>query len=65
MIRRDYFLRAVQEMTQALVRVLFLKQREEYTQATFKLIRWLRVHWHRPTSLAQALLHLHRLYARL
>ena len=33
MIRRDYFLRAVQEMTQALVRVLFLKQREEYTQA--------------------------------
>ncbi len=33
MIRRDYFLRAVQEMTQALARVLFLKQREEYTQA--------------------------------
>ena len=33
MIRRDYFLRAVQEMTQTLVRVLFLKQREEYTEA--------------------------------
>lgn len=33
MIRRDYFLRAVQEMTQTLARVLFLKQREEYTQA--------------------------------
>ncbi len=33
MIRRDYFLRAVQDMTQALARVLFLKQREEYTQA--------------------------------
>jgi hypothetical protein len=38
---------------------------QRFTQATFKLIRWLRVHWHRPTSLAQALLHLHRLYARL
>jgi Family of unknown function (DUF6483) len=33
MIRRDYFLRAVQEMTQTLVRVVFLKQREEYSQA--------------------------------
>lgn len=36
-----------------------------FTQATFKLIRWLRVHWHRPTPLAQALLHLRRLYANL
>jgi len=35
------------------------------TQATFKLIRWLRVHWHRPTPLSQALLHLRSLYARL
>ena len=33
MIRRDYFLRVVQEMTQTLARVLFLKQREEYSQA--------------------------------
>lgn len=33
MIRHDYFLRVVQEMTQTLARVLFLKQREEYTQA--------------------------------
>lgn len=35
------------------------------TQATYKLIRWLRVHWHRPTPLAQALLQLRTLYARL
>jgi hypothetical protein len=35
------------------------------TQATFKLIRWLRVHWHRPTSLTQALLQLRTLYAKL
>ena len=32
-----------------------------FTQATFKLIRWLRVRWHRPTSPAQALLHLRSL----
>ena len=38
---------------------------QRFTQATFKLIRWLRVHWHRPTSLPQALLHLRTLYARL
>ncbi len=38
---------------------------QRFTQATFKFIRWLRVHWHRPTSLAQALLHLRRLYAKL
>jgi hypothetical protein len=37
MIRRDYFLRAVQEMTQTLARVLFLKQREEYAQAMQEL----------------------------
>ena len=36
-----------------------------FTQATFKLIRWLRVHWHRPTSLPQALLQLQCLYAKL
>ena len=36
-----------------------------FTQATFKLIRWLRVHWHRPTPLTQALLQLRSLYAKL
>ena len=36
-----------------------------FTQATFKLIRWLRVHWYRPTSLSQALLQLRSLYAKL
>ena len=35
------------------------------TPAPFKLIRWLRVHWHRPTPLAQALLHLRSRYAKL
>jgi len=35
------------------------------TQTTFKLIRWLRVHWHRPTPLTQALLQLQALYAKL
>ena len=38
---------------------------QRFTQATFKLIRWLRVHWHRPTSLPQALLQLRSLYAKL
>jgi hypothetical protein len=36
---------------------------QRFTQATFKLIRWLRVHWHRPTPLHQALLHLRSIYA--
>ena len=36
-----------------------------FTQATFKLIRWLRGHWHRPTSLPQALRQLQCLYAKL
>ena len=36
-----------------------------FTQATFKLIRWLRVHWHQATSLPQALLQLRTLYAKL
>ena len=38
---------------------------QRFTQATSKLIRWLRVHWHRPTSLTQALLQLRSLYAKL
>ena len=41
------------------------KTLHRFTQATFKLIRWLRVHWHRTTSLPQALLQLHHLYAKL
>jgi hypothetical protein len=35
------------------------------TQAPFKLIRWLRVHWHQPTALLQALRQLATLYAKL
>jgi len=38
---------------------------QRFTQATFKLIRWLRAHWHQPTSLQQALLQLRTLYAKL
>jgi hypothetical protein len=38
---------------------------QRFTQAPFKLIRWLRAHWHQPTSLHQALLHLRSLYAKL
>ena len=41
------------------------KTLQRFTQATFKLIRWLRTHWHLPTSLHQALLQLQRLYAKL
>jgi hypothetical protein len=38
---------------------------QRFTQATFKLIRWLRVHWHQLASLPQALLQLRTLYAKL
>ena len=38
---------------------------QRLTQATFKLIRWLRAHWHQSTSLSQALLQLRTLYAKL
>jgi hypothetical protein len=38
---------------------------QRFTQATFKLIRWLRVHWHQPTALPQALRQLRALYAKL
>ena len=44
---------------------LIYKTLQRFTQATFKLIRWLRVHWHRPTSLPQARLQLQCLYAKL
>ena len=42
---------------------LIYKTLQRFTQAPFKLIRWLRTHWHLPTSLPQALLQLQRLYA--
>ena len=38
---------------------------QRFTQATFKLIRWLRTYWFQPTSLPQALLQLRSLYAKL
>jgi hypothetical protein len=41
------------------------KSIQRFTQATFKLIRWLRTHWHQPTSLAQALHQLRGFYAKL
>ena len=34
-----------------------------FSESMFKLLRWLLAHWCRPTPLAQALLHLRRLYA--
>ena len=44
---------------------MIYKTLPRFTQAPYKLIRWLRVHWHLPTSLTQALLQLQRLYATL
>jgi len=44
---------------------LIYKILQRFTQAAFKLIRWLRAHWHQPTSLQQALLQLRALYAKL
>ena len=41
------------------------KTLHRFTQATFKPIRWLRGHWHLPTSLPQALRQLQHLYATL
>jgi len=38
---------------------------QRFTQATFKLIRWLRSYWHDATSLQQAQLYLQALYAKL
>lgn len=37
---------------------------QRFTQASFKLIRWLRTHWQLPTSLPHALLQLQHLYAK-
>lgn len=44
---------------------LLYKTLLRFTQASFKLIRWLRTHWLQSTSLHQALLHLRSLYATL
>lgn len=44
---------------------LIYKALQRFTQAPFKLIRWLRCHWQRATSLPQALLQLQHLYAKL
>jgi hypothetical protein len=44
---------------------LIYKVLQRFTQAPFKLIRWLRAHWHQSTSLHNALLHLRHLYAKL
>ncbi|GEM_PF-2068181 len=44
---------------------LIYRALKRFTQAPFKLIRWLRVHWHLPTPLSQALLQLRCLYAKL
>ena len=54
---------ALEKTGQTLPLIYTLLQR--FTQATFKLIRWLRSHWHQPTSLPQALLQLRSLYAKL
>ena len=44
---------------------LIYKTLQRFTQAPFKLIRWLRAHWHQPTSLQQALRQLRSLSAKL
>ena len=44
---------------------LIYKTLHRFTQAPYKLIRWLRTHWHLTTSLPQALLQLQHLYAKL
>ena len=61
--RQDQQESALEKTGQTIPLVYRILQR--FTQATFKLIRWLRVHWHQPTSLHQALLQLRTLYAKL
>jgi hypothetical protein len=55
--------KALEKKQQTLPKVCQALQR--FTQAPFKLIRWLRSCWHLSTSLPQALLQLQRLYAKL
>src|SRR5438876_5874628 len=45
MIRRDYVMRMVQELTQALARVLFLKKAHQYPQAVQEIERVLMKFW--------------------
>jgi len=45
MIRRDYFVRMVQELTQALTRMLFFKKAEKYPQAMQEFERALTRFW--------------------
>ena len=45
MIRQDYFIRMVQELTHALARVQFLRRREEYEQALQEIDRVLKQFW--------------------
>jgi hypothetical protein len=54
---------ALEKTGQTLPLVYRILQR--FTQATFKLIRWLRAHWPQPTSPPQALLQRRSLYAKL
>jgi hypothetical protein len=45
MIRQDYFIRMVQELTHALARVQFLRRREEYEQALHEIDRVFKQFW--------------------
>ena len=45
MIRRDYLVRMVQELTQALTRILFLKKAQDYAQAAQEIERVLTRFW--------------------
>ncbi len=45
MIRRDYLMRMVQELTQALARILFLKKAQDYPQALQEIERVLSRFW--------------------
>jgi hypothetical protein len=57
MIRQDYFIRMVQELTHALARVQFLRRREEYEQALQEIDRVFKQFWdinpQQPLSLEQ------------
>jgi hypothetical protein len=61
--RLDQQERELKKTGQTLPLIYTLLQR--FTQATFKLIRWLRTHWHHPASLHQSLFRLRSLYAKL
>lgn len=60
MIRQDYFIRMVQELTHVVARVQFLRRREEYEQALHEIDRVFRQFWEvdpgRPLSLDELIL---------